>query len=120
MSFYQIKVWTVFYLVSFDFYLLIKILHFAYQNLTKICLFVDVIKRAKLDWQTRYKIIEGIARGLLYLHEESQLLVVHRDLKAGNILLDSEMNPKISDFGMARLFGVDQTHEDTRKICGTL
>ncbi|XP_021838107.2 cysteine-rich receptor-like protein kinase 44 [Spinacia oleracea] len=83
------------------------------------CFLFDVIKRAKLDWQTRYKIIEGIARGLLYLHEESQLLVVHRDLKAGNILLDSEMNPKISDFGMARLFGVDQTHEDTRKICGT-
>lgn len=79
----------------------------------------DVIKRVNLDWQTRYKIIEGITRGLLYLHEESQLLVVHRDLKAGNILLDSEMNPKISDFGMARLFGVDQTHEDTRKICGT-
>lgn len=79
----------------------------------------DPTKSVYLNWQRRYKIIEGIARGLLYLHEESRLLVVHRDLKASNVLLDAEMNPKISDFGMARLFGADQSHANTSKIAGT-
>ncbi|KAJ0983255.1 hypothetical protein J5N97_011510 [Dioscorea zingiberensis] len=65
----------------------------------------DSIKREQLDWGRRYKIISGIARGLLYLHEDSQLRIIHRDLKASNILLDEDMNPKISDFGLARLFG---------------
>ncbi|XP_059438776.1 cysteine-rich receptor-like protein kinase 44 [Corylus avellana] len=79
----------------------------------------DPVKRARLDWKMRYKIIGGIARGILYLHEDSRLRIIHRDLKASNILLDAEMNPKISDFGMAKLFLLDQTHESTNRIVGT-
>ncbi|CAL9001513.1 unnamed protein product [Prunus brigantina] len=79
----------------------------------------DPTKRAQLDWVRRYKIIVGTARGLLYLHEESRLKIIHRDLKASNILIDAEMNPKISDFGMARLFVPDQTQGNTSRIVGT-
>nr|XP_048327078.1 cysteine-rich receptor-like protein kinase 10 isoform X2 [Ziziphus jujuba var. spinosa] len=76
-------------------------------------------KQNLLDWKTRYQIIVGIARGLLYLHEESQLKIIHRDLKASNILLDENMNPKISDFGLAKLFCESQTHGSTNRISGT-
>ncbi|KAK2644362.1 hypothetical protein Ddye_019557 [Dipteronia dyeriana] len=89
-------------------------------NSIGLCEIVDTIKRGLLDWETRYKIIGGIARWILYLHEDSRLRIVHGDLKASNILLDVDMHPKISGFGMARLFERDQTQGDTSRIVKTL
>ncbi|KAK9049706.1 hypothetical protein SSX86_031325 [Deinandra increscens subsp. villosa] len=80
----------------------------------------DGSRKSLLDWSQRFNIISGIARGLLYLHEDSRLKVVHRDLKAGNILLDHKMCPKISDFGLARMFKEDERETNTKRVVGTL
>ncbi|XP_068491685.1 cysteine-rich receptor-like protein kinase 10 isoform X2 [Phaseolus vulgaris] len=80
----------------------------------------DVDRRKQFDWKLRLSIINGIARGILYLHEDSQLRVIHRDLKASNVLLDHDMNPKISDFGLARAFEVGQNQANTKRVMGTL
>lgn len=73
-----------------------------------------------LNWNFRLKIIEGICKGILYLHQDSRLMIVHRDLKLSNILLDLNMNPKIADFGLAKLFDEDKTHQTSIQPRGTL
>ena len=78
----------------------------------------DTTKRHLLNWNERHEIIVGTARGLAYLHEE-QIRIIHREIKASNILLDNKLRPKIADFGLAKLFGEDQTHVSTR-IAGTM
>ena len=84
-----------------------------------LVIYVDSTRKAQLNWEKRYNIIKGIARGLLYLHEDSRLRIIHSDLKTSNILLDDEMNPKISDFGLARRFVIGQTEGNTYRIVGT-
>ncbi|KAL8531878.1 hypothetical protein ACS0TY_008469 [Phlomoides rotata] len=74
--------------------------------------------RELLDWKLRHDVITGVAKGLLYLHEQAHCSIIHRDIKCSNILLDEKWVPKIADFGMARLFPEDQTHVQTR-IAGT-
>nr|CAD1841127.1 unnamed protein product [Ananas comosus var. bracteatus] len=98
-----------------------KLLVYEYLPNTSLdkFLFANPVRREQLDWVIRYKIIEGISRGLLYLHEDSRLKIVHRDLKASNILLDAFMTPKISDFGLAKLFDVDVSEGNTSRIAGT-
>ncbi|XP_074270051.1 cysteine-rich receptor-like protein kinase 8 [Silene latifolia] len=79
----------------------------------------DPVKQAQLDWRLRYNIILGIAKGMLYLHQDSGLKIIHRDLKASNILLDLDMNPKIADFGLARMFDYDKSQSKTSRLVGT-
>lgn len=79
----------------------------------------DDQRKNVLNWKKRFSIIEGIAQGMIYLHKYSRLKVIHRDLKASNILLDKDLNPKVSDFGTARIFGLNEIEENTNRVVGT-
>jgi len=97
-----------------------KLLVYEYMHNRSLDCFIFGQQQVQLlDWEKRLHIIEGIAQGLLYLHKHSRVRIIHRDLKASNILLDKDLNPKISDFGMARIFGSNTTEDNTSKVVGT-
>ncbi|KAL1829621.1 hypothetical protein ACET3Z_008033 [Daucus carota] len=98
---------------------LLLVYEFMENNSLANSLFSSEKNQLILDWPTRFKICIGIARGLAFLHEESRLKIVHRDIKATNVLLDGDLNPKISDFGLAKLNDKDKSHISTR-IAGTI
>lgn len=79
----------------------------------------DANRGKALDWEKRYEIITGTAEGLVYLHENNNIRIIHRDIKSSNILLDSKLRAKIADFGLARSFQEDKSHISTA-IAGTL
>ncbi|KAH9743643.1 G-type lectin S-receptor-like serine/threonine-protein kinase [Citrus sinensis] len=99
--------------------LIAKLQHTNLVRLIGCSLQGDSSRKSLLDWKKRFYIIEGIVQGLLYLHKYSRLRAIHRDLKVSNILLDEQMNPKISDFGMARTYAMNELEANTNRIVGT-